>query len=38
MGKGQVTIKASSYPADTYYYSLILDGEVIETKRMVLTK
>lgn len=37
-GQGQVTINAATYPAGTYYYSLIVDGEVFETKRMVLTK
>ncbi len=38
VGKGQVTIKASTYPSGTYYYSLILDGQIIETKQMVLTR
>lgn len=37
-GAGKVNIKAHSYPAGTYTYSLILDGRVVETKRMVLTK
>lgn len=38
IGKGQVIIKASTYPVGTYYYSLILDDEVIETKQMVLIR
>ncbi|MFK7935622.1 MAG: tail fiber domain-containing protein, partial [Saprospiraceae bacterium] len=38
MGKGQVTIQSKNYPAGTYFYSLILDGELQETKRMILTK
>ena len=37
-GKGQVTINASIFPAGTYYYSLLLDGKTVETKRMVLTR
>ena len=37
-GKGQVTIKAAAYPAGTYHYSLVVDGEVFETKQMVLTR
>jgi hypothetical protein len=37
-GHGQVNIKASTYPAGTYYYSLVVDGEIYETKKMVLTK
>ena len=37
-GQGQVTIRTKSYPAGTYYYSLVLDGQVFETKRMVLTR
>ncbi len=38
MGKGQVTIQSKSYPAGTYFYSLVLDGQVMETKRMVLAR
>ena len=37
-GPGQITIQTNAYPAGTYYYSLVLDGEVFETKRMVLTR
>ncbi|MFK7982424.1 MAG: T9SS type A sorting domain-containing protein [Saprospiraceae bacterium] len=36
LGKGQVTIQSKSYPSGTYYYSLVLDGQVMETKQMVL--
>ncbi len=38
VGSGQVTIRTKAYPAGTYYYSLVLDGQVLETKRMVLTR
>ena len=37
-GKGQVTIQSKNYPAGTYFYSLVLDEQVMETKRMVLTR
>ena len=37
-GSGQVIIKTSTYPAGSYYYSLILDGQVMESKQMILTK
>ena len=37
-GKGQVSIQSKNYPAGTYFYSLVLDGQVMETKRMVLAK
>lgn len=37
-GPGQLTIKAATYPAGTYYYSLVVDGEVFETNRMVLSR
>lgn len=37
-GKGQVNIKTETYPAGTYFYSLVLDGQVFETKRMVLVR
>ena len=37
-GNGQVTIKATTYPTGIYYYSLVVDGEVFETKRMVLSR
>lgn len=33
---GQIQIKATHFPAGTYYYSLILDGQLFETKRMIL--
>lgn len=36
-GKGRVNINAQTYPAGTYFYSLLLDGQVFETRRMVLT-
>lgn len=37
-GAGQVTIKAGRLPAGTYLYSLVLGKEVLDTKRMVLTR
>lgn len=37
-GQGQLTIQSNSYPPGTYFYSLILDGQVQETRRMVLTR
>lgn len=37
-GQGQLTIKAGTYPAGIYFYSLVLDGQVFGTKRMVLTR
>lgn len=37
-GAGQVMIKAASYPAGTYLYSLVLDGEVATSLQMVLTR
>lgn len=36
VGKGQLQIKATHFPSGTYYYSLILDGRLFETKRMML--
>ncbi|MFK7982716.1 MAG: hypothetical protein AB8G86_22240 [Saprospiraceae bacterium] len=35
-GKGQVKIKKKNYPAGTYFYSLMLDEQVVKTKKMVL--
>jgi len=35
-GQGQVNIQAQTYPTGTYNYSLIVDGRVVETKKMVL--
>lgn len=37
-GKGNVIIKGSEFNAGMYLYALIADGEVIDTKRMILTK
>ncbi len=37
-GNGSVVVYANSLPAGMYIYSLITDGNVIDTKRMILTK
>jgi uncharacterized coiled-coil protein SlyX len=37
-GTGQLDIRGNSYPAGTYFYSLILDGRVVDTRSMVLTR
>jgi hypothetical protein len=37
-GKGTVTIDATTLAAGTYTYSLIVDGRIISSKQMVLTK
>jgi hypothetical protein len=37
-GKGTLKIDASAFSAGTYNYALIVDGSVISSKRMVLTK
>ncbi len=37
-GEVSVTIEGSSLDAGIYLYSLIIDGTVIDTKRMILTK
>lgn len=37
-GEGTLTIQGSELQAGMYLYSLIADGQVIDTKRMILTK
>ena len=37
-GNGTITIAAGALTSGTYQYSLILNGKVIDTKQMVLTK
>ena len=37
-GEGSLTIQANELQAGMYLYSLIADGQVIDTKRMILTK
>ena len=37
-GNGQITIQTENYPIGTYYYSLVVDGKVVETKKMILIK
>jgi len=37
-GHDSITIKGSSLQAGVYLYSLICDGKVVDTKRMILTK
>ena len=36
-GAAQVTIDASTFAQGTYFYSLIIDGKTVVTKRMVTT-
>ncbi len=37
-GKGQIQIKAGTIAAGTYSYSLVVDGNIVDTKRMVIAK
>ena len=37
-GKGNISIKGLEFSAGMYLYALIVDGKVIDTKRMILTK
>ena len=37
-GETSVTIDGGSFSAGMYLYALIADGQVIDTKRMILTK
>jgi hypothetical protein len=34
---GQITIQTNDLIAGTYFYSLIVDGKIIDTKKMVIT-
>jgi len=35
---GQYELQSGALPAGTYFYSLIVDGELVDTKQLVLTK
>ena len=37
-GVGQIRVKAGTIPAGTYSYSLVVNGKVTDTKRMVIVK
>lgn len=37
-GEGQVTINGSTFSAGMYIYSLVVDGQIVDNKRMILTK
>jgi hypothetical protein len=37
-GVGELTFKATDIPSGTYSYSLVVDGEAVNTKQMVLTR
>ena len=37
-GQGTITIDGNRLPAGMYLYSLIADGQVVDTKQMILTK
>jgi hypothetical protein len=36
VGNGNISISAGTLAAGTYYYSLIINNQVFETKKMVL--
>jgi hypothetical protein len=36
-GEGSLTIKGSELQPGIYYYSLVADGKIIDTKQMILT-
>lgn len=38
MGVGEIQIKAGTIAAGTYSYSLVVDGNIVDTKRMVIAK
>lgn len=37
-GVGQIQVKAGTIPAGTYSYSLVVNGKITDTKRMVIVK
>ena len=37
-GPGQATVNAGNLAAGTYYYSLVINGKIIGTRKMVLTR
>lgn len=37
-GVGTLNINAQAYPSGTYFYSLIIDGQIVATKQMLLAK
>ena len=37
-GHGQITVDASSLAAGMYIYSLVVDGQIVDSKRMILTE
>lgn len=37
-GHGQITVDASSLAAGMYIYSLVVDGQIVDSKRMLLTE
>lgn len=38
VGQGQLNLEASTLPSGTYHYQLSVDGDVIDSKAMILTK
>jgi len=37
-GADSITIQGSELPAGMYLYTLVVNNEIIDTKRMILTK
>jgi hypothetical protein len=38
MFSGKLTIETSDFNSGTYFYSLIADGKVVDSKKMVISK
>ncbi|MBK8381737.1 MAG: T9SS type A sorting domain-containing protein [Ignavibacteria bacterium] len=38
VGSYEVEFDATGFPSGIYFYSLLIDGNVIDTKRMILLK
>jgi hypothetical protein len=37
-GEGQIELQISNLPAGTYHYSLVVEGKILDTKRMIILK
>ena len=38
LGNGQVTINAGLLSSGTYQYSLVIDGKIVDSKKMMIIK
>jgi hypothetical protein len=37
-GEGKINLMSADLPAGSYYYSLLIDGKMLDTKKMIISR